>query len=128
MPLFLAIPGLEERWEEISCYFLLYAQNELPEIKIAALKALNISTKILTMSQRQNYYCIIFTLIKSDITDSIRKETLSCFKKAAKYFAIEINYEFLEYYVTNLNSKLFLKRNKYIWILVCTFHGIFAIS
>lgn len=105
MTLFLAIPGLEKRWEEICCYFLLYAQNELPEIKIPALKALKVSTKILTNSQRQNYYCVIITLIKSDITDSIRKETLSCFKEAAKYFKEEINREIIQFNVNILNRK-----------------------
>lgn len=54
------------------------------------MKALKISTKILTKSQRQNYYCIINTLIKSNITGSLRAETLSCFKEATKYYKEEI--------------------------------------
>lgn len=103
--LFLAIPGLETRWEEICCYFLLYAQNELPEIKISALRALKISTKILNNSQRLNYYCILTKLIKSDTTDSIRKETLSCFKEAATYFKEEVNREIIQFNLNNLNRK-----------------------
>lgn len=93
--LFLAIPGLEVRWEEICCYFLLYAQNELPEVKMAALKALNKSTKILSQSQRQNYYYILCSLIESDIPDSIRNEILSCFKEIAKIYKEEIITEVL---------------------------------
>ncbi|VVC36254.1 Hypothetical protein CINCED_3A000120 [Cinara cedri] len=85
-----SIPGLETKWEEICCYFLLYAQNDLPEVKISSLKALRISTKILTKSQRDNYYCIISTLIASNITDHIRQETLLCFKEAAKLYKEEI--------------------------------------
>jgi len=77
----------------------------MPEVKISALKALKISTKILTNSQRQNYYCIIIALIKSDITDSIRKETLSCFKEAAKYFHEEVNREIIEFNINILNRK-----------------------
>lgn len=77
----------------------------MTEIKISALKALKISTKILTKSQRQNYYCIICTLIKSDFDDSLRNETLLCFKEAAKYYKEEINNEIL-----HLNQNI-LNRN-----------------
>lgn len=115
-----SIPGLETRWEEICCYFLLYAQNELPEIKISALKALKIATKILTNSQRQNYYCILITLIKSDITDSIRKETLSCFKEAAKYFKEEINREIIQFNLNILNqSNDIVLKSKWLNALCC---------
>jgi hypothetical protein len=103
--LFLGIPGLDRRWEEIGCYFLLYAQNELPEVRISALKALQISTRLLTKSQRQNYYCIITTLIKSNTTGSIRNETLSCFKEAAKYYKEEINTDIIHFNISNLNRK-----------------------
>lgn len=103
--LFLAIPGLETRWEEICCYFLLYVQNELPEIKMSALKALKLSTKILTKSQRQNYYCIISTLIKSDLSDSVRNEMLSCFQEASKYYKEEIDTEILHLNLSILNRK-----------------------
>lgn len=103
--LFLAIPGLETRWEEICCYFLLYVQNESPEIKMSALKALKISTKILTKSQRQNYYCIIIKLIESDLSDSIRNEMLSCFKEASKYYKEEIDTEILSLNLKILNRK-----------------------
>lgn len=109
MVLFLAIPGLETRWEEICCYFLLYAQNELPDIKMSALRALNISTKILNNSQRQNYYCILIQLIKSDIPDPIRKDTLSCFKEAAKCFNEEVNREIIQFNLNILNRKLLFK-------------------
>lgn len=67
------------------------------------MKALQVSTKLLTKSQRQNYYCIISTLIESDVTDSIRNETLSCFKKAAKYYKEEINTEIIHANFKNLN-------------------------
>lgn len=105
MVLFLGIPGLDKRWEEICCYFLLYAQNELSDVKISALKALKISTKLLTKSQRQNYYCIINTLIKSDTTDLIRNETLNCLKEAAKYHKEEVNSEIINSNINNLNRK-----------------------
>jgi len=77
----------------------------LPEIKISALRALKISTKILNNSQRKNYYCILITLIKSDTTDSIRKETLSCFKEAATYFKEEVNREIIQFNLNILNRK-----------------------
>jgi len=105
MVLFLAIPELETRWEEICCYFLLYAQNELPEIIMSALRALKISTKILTNSQRTNYYCILIKLIKSDTTDSIRKETLSCFKEAATHFKEEVYREIIQFNLNIFNRK-----------------------
>lgn len=102
---FIGIPGLDKRWEEIGCYFLLYAQNEFPDVKMSALKALKISTKLLSKSQRQNYYCIINTLIKSDTADLIRNETLSCFKEAAKFYKEEIYTEIIHFNVNNLNRK-----------------------
>jgi len=76
---------------------------------MSALRALKISTKILTNSQRQNYYYILIQLIKSDIIDSIRKETLSCFKEAAKYFNEEVNREIIQFNLNILNRKLLLK-------------------
>lgn len=103
--LFSAIPGLETRWEEVCCYFLLYAQHEFPDVKISALKALKISTKILTKSQRQNYYHILNTLINSDIPDDIRNETLSCLKESAKYYKEEINSEIIHFNLNISNSK-----------------------
>lgn len=87
------------------CYFLLYAQHEFPDIKISALKALNISTKLLTKSQRQNYYYILNTLINSDVPDNIRNETLSCLKEAAKYYKEEINSEVIHFNLNIVNSK-----------------------
>lgn len=84
---------------------MLYAQNELPEIQMAALKALKISTKMLSQSHRLNYYCIISKLIKSDVPDSIRNETLSCFKEAAKYYKEEINTEILQSNLSLLNRE-----------------------
>lgn len=77
----------------------------MPEVKISALKALQVTTKILTKSQRQNYYCIIISLIKSDITDSIRKETLSCLKEAAKHYKEEVNTEIVQFNINTLNRK-----------------------
>lgn len=77
----------------------------MPEVKISALKALKISTRLLTKLQRQNYYCIITTLIKSDTTDSIRNETLSCFKEVAKYYKEEINTDIIYFNINNLNRK-----------------------
>lgn len=103
--LFLAIPGLETRWEEVCCYFLLYAQHEFTDVKISALKALKISTKLLTKSQRQNYYHILNTLINSDVTDNIRSETLSCIKEGAKYYKEEINLEVIHFNLNIVNSK-----------------------
>ncbi|KAL4121874.1 hypothetical protein QTP88_014296 [Uroleucon formosanum] len=115
-----SIPGLETRWEEICCYFLLYSQNELPEIKMSALRALKISTKILTNSQRINYYCILIELIKSDTTDSIRKETLSCFKEAATYFKEEVNREIIQFNLNILNqSNDIVLKSKWLNALCC---------
>lgn len=72
---------------------------------MSALKALKISTKILTKSQRQDYYCIISTLIKSNMTDSLRNEIFSCFKEAAKYYKEEINNE-----IINLNQIVLIRK------------------
>lgn len=105
----IAIPGLETRWEEINCFFLLYVQNDITEIKISALKSLKISTKTLTITQRQNYYCILSTLIESDISDSIRNETLCCLKELAKFYKEEINTEMIQPKFKTVNRKQFYK-------------------
>jgi len=76
---------------------------------MCALRALKLSTKILTKSQRKNYLCILNKLIKSDISDSIRNETLSCFKEAAKYYTEEVNTEILNGNIIILNSMYFTK-------------------
>lgn len=115
-----SIPELETRWEEICCYFLLYAQNELPEIIMSALRALKISTKILTNSQRTNYYCILIKLIKSDTTDSIRKETLSCFKEAATHFKEEVYREIIQFNLNIFNqSNDIVLKSKWLNALCC---------
>lgn len=106
---FPGIPGLETRWEEICCYFLYNAQNEVPETKLSALKSLKISTKLLTKSQRLNYYCILSTIIQSDVSDSIRNETLSCFKEVAKFHKEEINTEIIQKNIIVLNREHFYK-------------------
>lgn len=67
------------------------------------MKALKISTKILTKSQRHNYYCIISTLIASNITDQIRDETLFCFKEAVKFYKEEIIIEIIHSNLKVLN-------------------------
>lgn len=72
---------------------------------MSALKALKISTKILTKSQRQNYYSILCTLIESDVSDSVRNEILSNFKELAKYYAEEINIEIIQAKFKVVNGK-----------------------
>lgn len=72
---------------------------------MSALKALKISTKTLTKYQRQNYYCILCTLIESDISDSVRNEILISFKELAKYYAEEINIEIIQPKFKTVNRK-----------------------
>ncbi|XP_050546203.1 MMS19 nucleotide excision repair protein homolog [Daktulosphaira vitifoliae] len=85
-----SIPGLETRWEEICCLFLLYSHSEVNEIKISSLKALRISIKTLSKSQRQNYYNTIIDLIKSKTTKEVTNEMLNGFKEIAKYYNEEV--------------------------------------
>lgn len=93
------------------CYFLFNSQNEVPEVKLSALKALKISTKILTKSQRLNYYCILSTIIQLDVSDSIRYETLSCVKEAAKFYKEEIDTEIIQKNISVINGKHFYNFN-----------------
>lgn len=81
----------------------------MPEIKLSALKSLKISTKLLTKSQRLNYYCILSTIIQLNVSDSIRNETLSCFKEAAKFHKEEIDTEIIQKNMIVLNREQFYK-------------------
>lgn len=60
---------------------------------------------MLTKSQRQNYYCIMGTLIKLNTADTIKNELFSCFKEAAKYFKEEVKTEIIHKNLSNLNGK-----------------------
>ncbi|CAI6351869.1 unnamed protein product [Macrosiphum euphorbiae] len=103
-----SIPGLETRWEEICCYFLLYAQNELPEIKISSniflkkkvnseiiqfnLNILNQSNDIVLKSKWLNALCCLgkeeyfFTLISDNLCANLSEKkaeteiTLKCLR------------------------------------------------
>lgn len=77
----------------------------MPEVKMSALKALKASTRVLTKSQRQNLFCILRQLIESDVSDSIRNETLSCFKEAATHFKEEMSVDILVTIKINLKGK-----------------------
>lgn len=91
----------------------------MSEVKISALKALKISTKVLTKSQRQNYYCILNTLIKLEISETIRNETLSCFKEAAKYYKEEVNSEIIQKNNVILESNDIILKSKWLNALCC---------
>ncbi|XP_050420718.1 MMS19 nucleotide excision repair protein homolog isoform X2 [Adelges cooleyi] len=115
-----SIPSLENRWEEICCMFLFYAQNDASNIKITALKALRLSTKFLSMSQRRNYYSVISELIKSDVSSDVRNETLSCLKETAKYFTDEVMTTIIDSNISILDKSDDIEtKSKYLNTLCC---------
>lgn len=60
---------------------------------------------MLTKPQRQNYYCIMSTLINSNAADTVKNELFSCFKETAKYFKEEVKAEIIYKNLSILNSK-----------------------